>query len=58
MFENAAKIQMITEAVTLDGPQFSRADIETLKNNIGRPDQFVVNFDYLARRVRARCPGS
>jgi len=54
MLENAARIQMITEAVTLDGPQFPRADIEQLKHDISRPDQFDVNFDYLVRRVRRR----
>lgn len=54
MLENAAKIQMLTEAVTLDGPEFPRADIEQLRHDISRPDQFNVNFDYLVRRVRRR----
>jgi L-fuculose-phosphate aldolase len=54
MFENAAMIQLATEAVTLDGPQFPPDDIERLKNEISRPDQFIVNFDYLARRVKRR----
>jgi L-fuculose-phosphate aldolase len=52
MLENAARVQMITEAVTQDGPQFPRADIEQLKHDISRPDQFNVNFDYLVRRIR------
>jgi L-fuculose-phosphate aldolase len=54
MLENAARIQMITEAVTQDGPQFSRADVEKLRHDISQPDQFKVNFDYLVRRVRRR----
>jgi L-fuculose-phosphate aldolase len=58
MLENAAKIQMITEAVSTDGPQFSPEDIEKLKYDIGRPDQFLVNFAYLLRRVERRQGGS
>ncbi len=33
-------------------PEFPRADIEKLKHDISRPEQFQVNFDYLARRVK------
>ena len=29
-------------------PEFPRADIEKLKHDISRPEQFQVNFDYLA----------
>ena len=54
MLENAAMVQMITEAAGEPAPEFSQADIETLKHQISRPDQFVVNFDYLVRRVRRR----
>ena len=32
-------------------PEFPRDDIEKLKHDISRPEQFAVNFDYLARRV-------
>jgi L-ribulose-5-phosphate 4-epimerase len=52
MLENAAKIQMIVEAAGNAAPEFPRADIEQLRRDIGRPDQFVVNFDYLVRRVQ------
>jgi L-fuculose-phosphate aldolase len=45
---------MIAEAAGDLAPEFSRADIEKLKHDLGRPEQFVVNFDYLARRVRRR----
>jgi hypothetical protein len=35
-------------------PEFPREDIEQLKHDISRADQFVVNFDYLVRRVKRR----
>ncbi len=54
MLENAAKVQMIAEAAGDPALEFPRADIEKLKADIGRPEQFAVNFDYLVRRVQ-RC---
>jgi len=54
MLENAAMIQMIAEAAGDPAPEFPRSDIEQLRQDISRPDQFVVNFDYLVRRVQ-RC---
>jgi L-fuculose-phosphate aldolase len=45
-------IQMITEAAGDPAPEFPREDIATLKHDISRPDQFVVNFDYLVRRLK------
>lgn len=54
MFENAAQIQMIMEAAGETGPEFPRDDIEKLKHDISRPDQFAVNFDYLVRRAKRR----
>jgi L-fuculose-phosphate aldolase len=35
-------------------PEFPRADIEKLRFDISRPEQFQVNFDYLVRRVKRR----
>jgi L-fuculose-phosphate aldolase len=52
MLENAAQVQMIAEAAGDLAPEFSRADIEKLKFDLSRLDQFAVNFDYLVRRVR------
>lgn len=52
MLENAAMIQMIAEAAGTPAPEFPPADIAQLKQEISQPDQFVVNFDYLMRRVR------
>jgi L-fuculose-phosphate aldolase len=54
MMENAAMVQMIAEAAGDPAPEFPRADIEKLKHDISRPDQFVVNFDYLVRRAKRR----
>jgi L-fuculose-phosphate aldolase len=54
MLENAAQVQLITEAAGNPGPEFPREDIEKLKQQISQPEQFVINFDYLARRVQRR----
>ncbi len=55
MLENGAMVQLLAEAAGEVAPEFPREDIEKLKHDISRPDQFQVNFDYLARRV-ARGP--
>jgi L-fuculose-phosphate aldolase len=54
MLENAAMIQMITEAAGTPAPEFPLADIEKLKHDISRPEQFKINFDYLVRRAQRR----
>jgi L-fuculose-phosphate aldolase len=54
MLENAAMIQMITEAAGDPAPEFPAEDIAQLKQDISRPDQFIVNFDYLVRRLKRR----
>jgi len=54
MLEHAAMIQLTVEAAGEPGPEFPRADIEKLKRDIGMPEQFAINFDYLARRVKGR----
>jgi L-fuculose-phosphate aldolase len=55
MLENGAMVQLLAEAAGEVAPEFPRDDIEKLKHDISRPEQFQVNFDYLARRVaRAR----
>jgi L-ribulose-5-phosphate 4-epimerase len=54
MLENAAMVQMLTEAAGDPDTEFPRADIERLRQEISQPEQFVVNFDYLARRVQRR----
>ena len=54
MLENAAQVQMIAEAAGDCAPEFPEEDIRKLQHDISRPDQFVVNFDYLVRRVKRR----
>ena len=54
MLENAAQIQLIAEAAGTPAPEFPRADIEKLKHDLSRPEQFKINFDYLVRRVKRR----
>lgn len=51
MLENAAKIQLIAEAAGDTAPELPREDIEALRHEISGPEQFTINFDYLARRV-------
>jgi hypothetical protein len=45
---------MIVEAAGDPAPEFSRADIEKLKHDIGQAEQFKINFDYLVRRLKRR----
>lgn len=54
MLENGAQIQLIAEAAGDTAPEFPRADIENLKRDISRPEQFQINFDYLVRRLKRR----
>jgi L-fuculose-phosphate aldolase len=54
MLENAAMIQLAVEAAGDAAPEFPPEDITKLKGEIGQPEQFQVNFDYLVRRVKRR----
>jgi L-fuculose-phosphate aldolase len=54
MLENGAMVQLLAEAAGDPAPEFPREDIEKLRHDISRIDQFKVNFDYLARRVKRR----
>jgi L-fuculose-phosphate aldolase len=54
MLEIAARVQLLAEAAGEPAPEYPRADIEKLKADIGRAEQFVVNFDYLVRRLKRR----
>jgi len=51
MLEIAARVQLIAEAAGEPAPEFPRADIDRLRAQISQPEQFRINFDYLARRV-------
>ena len=52
MLENGAMVQLLAEAAGEVAPEFPRADIEKLKGDISQSEQFQINFDYLARRVK------
>jgi L-fuculose-phosphate aldolase len=52
MLENGAMVQLFAEAAGEVAPEFPREDIEKLKHDISRPEQFAINFEYLARRVK------
>ncbi len=54
MLENAATIQLLTEAAGEPAAEFPPDDIAKFKQEIGQPEQFKINFDYLARRVKRR----
>ena len=54
MLENACRIQILAESAGDLAPEFSREDIAQLHDKLSRPEQHGVNFDYLARRARAR----
>ena len=54
MLENAAMVQLIAEAAGDPAPEFPYANIEKLREDIGRPEQFAINFDYLVRRLKRR----
>jgi len=54
MLENAAMIQLAVEAAGEAGPEFPPEDLAKLKSEVGQPEQFQINFDYLVRRVKRR----
>ncbi len=54
MLENAAMIQLVTEAAGSPAPEFPVADLEQLQRDISQPEQFQINFDYLVRRAKRR----
>lgn len=54
MLENAAMVQMLTEAVGPPAPEVSPEEIARFKEEIGKPEQFSINFDYLVRRAKRR----
>jgi len=54
MLETAAMIQLAAEAAGDTAPEFADDDIATLKAQLAKPEQFAINFDYLARKVMRR----
>lgn len=54
MLEDAAKVQMMVEMAGEPAGEFSPDEIRRLQHDVSRPDQFVVNYDYLVRRMKRR----
>lgn len=54
MLEKAAMVQMATEAVGEPAPEFPAEEIDKFKNEIGKPEQFTINFNYLVRKAKRR----
>jgi len=54
MLENAAMVQMFAEAGGPPAPEFPLEEIARFKDEIGKPEQFTINFDYLVRRAKRR----
>jgi L-fuculose-phosphate aldolase len=52
MLEEAARIQLLAVGGGLDPWEFPDDDVAKLRANLMRPDQFVVNFNYLVRMAR------
>ena len=51
MLENACQIQLLAEAAGGVGELFKADDIAHLHENITRPEQYSINFEYLRRRA-------
>lgn len=54
MLERAAMIQMSAEAVGEPAPEFPPEEIAGFKEEIGKPEQFEINFNYLVRKAKRR----
>jgi L-fuculose-phosphate aldolase len=54
MLEEAATIQLLADATGHAAAEFPADQITSLKQKLTRPDQFVVNFDYMLRKARRR----
>ncbi|VXC92131.1 putative class II aldolase [Burkholderia sp. 8Y] len=51
LLDNACQIQLLTEAAGGPGKVFDEADVQRLHDQVTRPEQFTINFDYLRRKV-------
>ncbi len=54
MLEEAARVQLLAEAAGIDAPDFPADDVARLRDNLMRPEQHAINFDYLARQAGVR----
>ncbi len=53
MLEEAARVQLLAAAAGGDGWEFPPDDVARLKAKLMSPEQFTVNFAYLARKAAA-----
>jgi L-ribulose-5-phosphate 4-epimerase len=51
MLENAAEIQLLAQAAGDLAPEFPPEDVAALQRKMQEPNQYTVNFAYLARRA-------
>ncbi len=51
MLEEAARVQLLTEAAGTLAPEFPQEEIMHLRKKLLHPDQFAVNFAYLVRKA-------
>ncbi|MGU7782810.1 class II aldolase/adducin family protein [Burkholderia sp. PU8-34] len=51
LLDNACQIQLLTEAAGGEGDVFAPDDVQRLHDQVTRPEQFTINFDYLRRKV-------
>ncbi|HWI80002.1 MAG TPA: class II aldolase/adducin family protein [Ramlibacter sp.] len=54
MLDNAAQIQLLAAAAGGPGPMFDAGSIQRLHDNITRPEQYTINFEYLRRRAHRK----
>jgi L-fuculose-phosphate aldolase len=54
MLDEAARIQLLAEAVGQTAPEFPPEAVLALREKISRPDQFEINFNYLVRKTKRR----
>lgn len=55
MLEEAARVQLLADAAGGTVPEFPADDVALLRDRLTAPEQFVLNFDFLAREAaRAR----
>lgn len=52
MLENAARVQLLAEATGHVAAEFPADDVKKLQDKLTRPDQIVVNFEYLVRKLK------
>ena len=52
VLEEACRVQLLIEAAGSALPEFAREDIAVLKKKVTSPEQYVINFEYLRRKVR------